>query len=138
MFFKEHSQCKIGNENCSSAIFGTRSDDELVCFHGQGGDDDKPNQQDWGKGSGNGHGKRDLEKEDTGGFKSKVKAKMQRGETVVTGNADGENITGRSASETRELVKASISEDSDPLENQRLPKAQREHVREYFEKLRKK
>ena len=97
---------------------------------GQGaGEDDKPQWQDWGRGEGRGHGKRDLEEEDTGGFKARVAGKLTRGETVVTGNADGVNITGRSVSEARDLVQASMSKDSDPLENQKLPKAQREHGR---------
>jgi hypothetical protein len=105
---------------------------------GQGaGDEDKPQWNDWARGKGRGHGKRDLEKEDTSGFKARVKGKLTRGETVVTGNADGVNITGRSVSEARELVQASMNKDSDPLENQKLPKAQREHAQQYFESLRK-
>ena len=106
------------------------------CMNGEN-PGDEPKWQDWAKGSGAGHGKRDLEKEDTGGFKARVKGQLRQGETVVTGNADGDNITGRSASEARELVQASMSKDSDPLENQKLPKAQREHAQQYFEALRK-
>lgn len=97
---------------------------------------DKPQWADWQKGEGPGGGKRDLEKEDTGNFRSRVKGKLQRGETVVTGDADGKNITGRSASETRELVRDSMSKDSDPLENQKLSRAQREHAEQYFRALR--
>ena len=97
---------------------------------------DKPNWGDWQKGEGPGGGKRDLEKEDTGSFRSRVKGKLQQGETVVTGDADGKNLTGRSASETRELVRDSMSKESDPLENQKLSRTQREHAEQYFRALR--
>ena len=96
----------------------------------------KPGWKDWAKGSGRGGGLRDKAETDTGTFKSRVKGKLQRGETVVTGNADGKNITGKSISEVREIAKSSMQKKSDPLENQKLPKSQREHAREYFENLR--
>ncbi len=100
--------------------------------------DGPPKWQDWAKGGGNGQGKRDLEEDQTGGFKSRVKGDVKQGETVITGNADGVNITGRSVSETRELIEASSSKDTDPLLNQKLPKAQRENSQQYFESLREK
>ena len=107
------------------------------CMGQGGGDQDEPKWADWSRGKGRGHGKRDLEEEETGGFKARVKSKLMQGETVVTGNADGANITGRTVSEARDLVQASMSKDFDPLENQKLPKAQREHAQQYFESLRK-
>ncbi|MEM7785805.1 MAG: hypothetical protein AAF623_20830, partial [Planctomycetota bacterium] len=79
----------------------------------------------------------DKESENTGTFRSRVKGNLQKGETVITGNADGENLTGRSASATRKLIRDSMSQDSGPLENVKLPKSAREHAREYFEQLRK-
>ncbi len=97
-----------------------------------------PKWQDWAQGEGPGGGKRDLEKEDTGSFRSKVQGKLQQGETVVTGTADGENITSRSVSETRELIQASVSKESDPLENQKMSRIQREHAQQYFRALREK
>lgn len=104
----------------------------------QGGGDPNgpPKWNDWAKGKGPGGGARDKEDEDTGTYKSRVKGKIQRGETVVTGNADGENLPGRTVSEVRELIQSSVSKESDPLEDQQLPKSQREHVQQYFEKLR--
>ena len=101
---------------------------------GQGGD--KPKWQDWAKGGGRGGGLREKQETETGSYKSRVKGKLQAGETVVTGHADGKNITGKSISEAREITQSSMSKRSDPLENQKLPKAQRDHAREYFEKLR--
>ena len=97
---------------------------------------DKPGWKDWAKGSGPGGGKREKSETETGTFKSRVKGRLQKGETVVTGNADGKNISGKSISEVREIATSSMNRRSDPLENQKLPKNQREHAREYFEQLR--
>ncbi len=96
----------------------------------------KPKWQDWAKGSGRGAGLRDKQETDTGTYRSRVKGTIQKGETVVTGHADGKNISGQSISEVRNIAKASISKQSDPLENQKLPRAQRDHAQEYFESLR--
>ena len=106
------------------------------CINGQPDADQPPQWKDWAKGSGRGGGKREREDEETGKFKSRVKAKLQKGQTIVTGDADGNNISGRTESEVRELVKTSMSDDSDPLENQVLPKSQRDHAQEYFNQLR--
>jgi myosin heavy subunit len=105
---------------------------------GQGKNDGPPKWQDWAQGSGKGAGKRSLEEEDTGTFKSKVKGKLQQGQTVVTGTADGKNLVGRSVSETRDLIQASLSKESDPLENQKMSRIQREHAQQYFKSLREK
>lgn len=102
----------------------------------QGGKGGKGDRNDWAKGEGPGGGKRALEKEKIGRFKTRDKGNLQKGETVVTGDADGENITGRSVSETRELVKASMSNESDPLQDMKLPKSRREHGQQYFKNLR--
>lgn len=107
------------------------------CMNGQG-KGDQTKWQDWAKGEGPGGGKRDLEKENTGTFKSRVKGKLQRGQTVVTGNADGKNLTGRSVTEARDLIRDSMSKDSDPLENVKLSKSAREHAQQYFKQMREK
>ncbi len=87
-------------------------------------------------GGGRGFGDRPQEEEKTGNYKSRVRGKLQKGQMVVTGKADGENLTGRSTSEARAIVEAAIAADSDPLENQVLPKSQRDHAKQYFESLR--
>ncbi len=104
--------------------------------NGNGDPNQPPQWKDFGRGKGPGGGKRDLAKDETGTFKSRVKAKLQRGQTVITGSADGNNISGRTVSEARELIRAEMSKDADPLENQQLPRSQREHARQYFEALR--
>ena len=106
------------------------------CNGCQGGQGNKPGWNDWAKGEGPGGGKREKGETETGTFKSRVKGKLQKGETVVTGQADGKNITGKSISEVREIAESSMKKKSDPLENQKLPKSQREHAKEYFEQLR--
>ena len=106
------------------------------CNGCEGGQGKKPGWNDWAKGAGPGGGKREKGETETGTFKSRVKGKLQKGETVVTGQADGKNITGKSISEVREIAESSMNKKSDPLENQKLPKSQREHAREYFEQLR--
>lgn len=100
------------------------------------GQGDQPKFGDWQKGKGKGFGKREKGEGDTSGFKSQVKGKLQKGETVATGSADGNNITGKSVSQAREIVKASMNEDNDPLAEKKLPKSTREHAREYFQKVR--
>lgn len=101
-----------------------------------GGKNDQPNWQDWAKGEGRGGGKREMEETETGEFKSRVKGELQKGQTVVTGDADGENAPGASMAEARELVEASMSRETDPLSDQQLERWQRQHAMEYFQKLR--
>ena len=101
-----------------------------------GKDSDDPKWTKNAKGKGRGAGEREREEDKTGKYKSRVKGKLQKGQTVVTGDADGNNITGRSTSEVRDIVRQSMSDKADPLENQVLPKSQRDHAKEYFEKLR--
>ncbi|MCH2178919.1 MAG: hypothetical protein MK106_08950 [Mariniblastus sp.] len=96
----------------------------------------KPSWNDWAGGQGTGGGKRSRENSESGSYKSRVEGKLQQGETVVTGNADGDNANGKTSSQVRELVESALSKKSDPLENQKLPKSQREHVQQYFNKLR--
>lgn len=91
---------------------------------------------DFGKGQGNGHGERELEENETGDYRSKVKGRLQKGETVTTGDADGPNLPGSSAAEARELIKSELNRQTDPLEDQQLPRAQREQAKEYFQRLR--
>ena len=102
-----------------------------------GGEGDKPGDKPGnGMGKGKGFGDRPEEKGKTGNYKSRVRAKLQKGQMVVTGKADGENVTGRTTSEAREIVEAAMTSETDPLEDQVLPKSQREHAQQYFESLR--
>ena len=87
-------------------------------------------------GEGQGLGARPFEEDETSGFKTGVKGKVGKGEKVVTGNADGDNISGRTTAEVAELIQATTSVDTDPTENQKLSKKHREHAEQYFKALR--
>ena len=89
-----------------------------------------------GNGEGKGLGERGFEEDETSGFKTGVRGKVGRGEKVVTGNADGNNISGRSSSEVAELIRATEARTTDPTENQKLSKKHREHAEQYFRSLR--
>ena len=87
-------------------------------------------------GEGQGIGKRPFEEDQTSGFKTGVRGKVGKGEKVVTGNADGDNITGRTTAQVTELIRKTESVDSDPTENQKLSRKHREHAEQYFKALR--
>lgn len=89
-----------------------------------------------GLGPGRGQGDRPEAEDQVGVYDSKVDLQIGKGSAVVTGEAGGPNIKGQ--------VKESIQTDfqqagrtqADPLTGQRLPKAQKDHAREYFDMLR--
>lgn len=93
---------------------------------------DEPGQ---GMGEGKGVGRRPKEENQTGNFKSRVRGKLQKGKIVVAGTADGENLTGRTTAEARQIINAEMNSKKETVENQLLPKSQREHTRQYFQSL---
>lgn len=90
-----------------------------------------------GLGKGRGEGERPEEETDTGFYDTKVQGKPKAGEAVRSGFADGANLPGRTLQDVRESIGSSLSSDPDAQNYQRLPKAQREQARQYFEKFRK-
>ena len=103
---------------------------------GNGGAGQGKGKGDGNGGTGQGLGARPFEEDETSGFKSGVRGKVGRGEKVVTGNADGQNITGRTTAEVAELIQATETVDTDPTENQKLSRKHREHAEQYFKALR--
>ncbi|MGN6544536.1 MAG: hypothetical protein ACTHK7_05775, partial [Aureliella sp.] len=89
-----------------------------------------------GMGEGRGQGERPEEETDTDLFDSRVREQMKQGETVYGGKIGGENRKGTSKAEVQAAVLTSLTEEPEPLDNQPLPKSQREHTREYFNALR--
>src|SRR5688572_11011258 len=89
-----------------------------------------------GMGKGAGRGERPEEKTDTSSYDSQVRGKPKAGEAVRVGDADGPNVAGVSNVEDTAPLTFSLAEDSDPLADQRLPRAQRDHAKQYFEALR--
>ena len=96
----------------------------------------KPGNSQFAKGRGPGGGEREKSETDTGLYKSKVKANVKKGETVITGDADGPNRPGVTKAQARELVKKSMGSKTDPLDNQKLPKSHKEQALEYFQNMR--
>jgi len=90
-----------------------------------------------GLGEGRGMGERPIEETETGGYRTRVGAQPRPGEAVRVGDADGPNIAGNSTAEVREEIASAHSEDPDPLVQQELPRRERDHTKEYFERLRK-
>lgn len=89
-----------------------------------------------GMGEGRGEGERPEEETDVDVFESRVRDQMREGETVYGGKVGGENRKGTSKADVQAAVLTSLTEEPEPLDNQPLPKSQREHTREYFNALR--
>ncbi len=89
-----------------------------------------------GLGEGRGAGDRPIEETDVGYYDSRIREQMKQGETVYGGKVGGENRKGTSKAEVQEAVLTALTEEPEPLENQALPRNQRDHTREYFNALR--
>lgn len=123
--------------DAKNAING-KDGDEGMDGQGEGGEGngegDKPGN---GLGQGPGFGNRPEQETDTGYFESQVRAKPKPGEAVRAGEADGPNVKGKTKEEIKEQILSSISKDPDALTDEKLPRAEREHAKQYFERLRK-
>jgi hypothetical protein len=91
----------------------------------------------YGMGDGQGSGDRPEQETETGEYLSRVRGKPQAGEAVRVGDATGPNKVGRSLEATRDEILSSLKNDADPLTDQRLPKEQQDHVREYYKRFEK-
>ncbi len=89
-----------------------------------------------GLGQGQGQGDRPEEETDTGFYDTQVRGQPKQGRGIIAGFADGPNRKGVSREEIKDAVIGAIRADSDPLENQNLPRVERDHTREYFDRLR--
>ncbi len=87
-----------------------------------------------GKGSGE-SGPEDNTEGET--YESKVKGDAKKGRGLNAGNADGPNRKGVTKEEIKQAVLSGTSDESDPLEGQVLPRAERDQTQEYFDRLRK-
>ena len=89
-----------------------------------------------GQGEGRGEGERDEEENDVDTFDSRVRDKMKVGETVYGGKVGGENRKGTTRVEIEEAVRSSLAGEPEALDDTPLPKAQRDHTRDYFNAVR--
>jgi hypothetical protein len=92
---------------------------------------------DYADGSGQGEGLRPEEETDKSFYDTRVAADPKNGESVRIGDAGGKNIAGRSKESVKEEVQASLAKDPDALDEVNLPRDQREHARQYFQKFTK-
>lgn len=98
---------------------------------GQGmGQGDQPGQ---GLGEGQGQGDRPEEETDTASYRSRVEQNVQQGEAIRAGYANGPNMAGDSQESVKQEILSAKPEAADPVTNIRLPRAEREHSREYFQ-----
>lgn len=89
-----------------------------------------------GLGEGQGEGDRPETETDTDFFDSRVRDQMKQGETIYGGKVGGENRKGTTKVEVQEAVLTSLSEEPEALDDTPLPKAQRDHTRDYFNAVR--
>jgi tetratricopeptide (TPR) repeat protein len=92
---------------------------------------------DFAEGEGIGEGLRDEEKTDKSFYDTKVASDPKAGESVRIGDAGGKNKAGPSTESVKEAVRASLAKDPDALEDVTLPRDQREHAKQFFDKFRK-
>lgn len=90
-----------------------------------------------GLGAGRGQGERPENEVDTQSYLSRVQGDAKKGESVRIGDAGGKNIAGKSLQEVRAELQSAAAKDPDALNEQNLPREQREHAKQYFEKFRK-
>lgn len=73
---------------------------------------------------------------ETSSYDSQVRGQPKQGRAVVAGFADGPNRKGVTREQIKDAVLGAISDQTDPLENQLLPRSARDHARQYFDRLR--
>ncbi|QDS94974.1 hypothetical protein FF011L_37580 [Roseimaritima multifibrata] len=122
----------------------SQSKDQMRCQQCQGngcqqcqgmgmGKSEKPGN---GLGEGEGFGDRPESEDDTNTYETQVRGKPQKGRGIIAGVAGGENKKGVSREELQESVRSAISEESDAVENQSLPRTERAHAQQYLDLLR--
>lgn len=89
-----------------------------------------------GMGRGTGQGDRPEEENETNTYDTQVRGQPKAGRGIIAGFADGPNRKGVTREELQDAVLNTLTEESDPLENQSLPRTEREHAQQYFDQLR--
>jgi septal ring factor EnvC (AmiA/AmiB activator) len=89
-----------------------------------------------GFGRGSGFGDRPEQEEDTNTYETQVRGQVKKGSAIIAGFADGPNKKGVSREDLKQAIQGALSEESDPTENQTLPRTEREHAQQYFDQLR--
>lgn len=119
---KDQMNCKSCNgEGCQG------------CMGNGNGEGEKPGE---GLGRGSGKGDRPEEEGDTNSYDTQVRGDVQRGKSIIAGFADGPNRKGVTREQIQNVIESAITDESDPLEDQVLPRDEREQTRQYFDRLR--
>lgn len=102
------------------------------------GDATRPSSASGGSGIGRGSAPQSPagQEAESQGYESRVAGEVRQGRIVVAGTADGPNRTGVTREALQESIDSVISERSDPVETQTLPRAEREQAQQYFDRLR--
>jgi hypothetical protein len=106
------------------------------CAQCQGSGNSDGQQPGDGLGKGRGQGDRPEEENDTGFYDSQVRGQLKNGKAVLAGKAGGDNKKGVTRKSVQDAVLRAITEESDPMEDQVLPRKEREHAEQYFNRLR--
>lgn len=89
-----------------------------------------------GLGKGSGFGDRPELENDTNTYETQVRGEVKRGKAIIAGFADGANRKGITREAVKAAVQSELSKESDPTENATLPRTEREHAQQYFDRLR--
>jgi len=89
-----------------------------------------------GLGSGTGAGDRPEQEGDTNSYDSQVRGQVRQGKAIIAGFADGPNRKGISQEDVKHAIESALSQESEAIENQSLPRTEREHATDYFNRLR--
>jgi hypothetical protein len=91
-----------------------------------------------GMGKGQGKGERPEEETKTSFYDSRVADQARKeGKSVKIGDATGKNVKGKTSIEVRQEISINLGKDPDAQDESALPREQREHSKQYFEKFRK-
>ncbi len=88
-----------------------------------------------GIGDGQGAGYGPEQETETGVYESQVRGNPKAGEAVRVGDASGPNKAGVTQESLKTEILSSVKNEADPLSDQRLPKDQQDHVREYYKRF---
>jgi hypothetical protein len=106
------------------------------CKQCQGGGAGQGDQPGSGLGKGSGKGDRPESEGDTNTYETQVRGKVKKGKAIIAGFADGPNRKGVTREDIQSAIQSQVSDESDPSENQTLPRSEREHAQQYFDRLR--
>ncbi len=89
-----------------------------------------------GHGLGPGPGENSDDDVDTNSYDTRVQGDVKRGRAVIAGFADGPNRKGITRETIKNVIEASMTEEGDALDDQLLPRDERDQTQQYFDSFR--